>query len=243
MDNNFLNSFSFSGEEAANYLTVFLKKLIDSGIDVNSKEEFKKGIYSIFNVELYNMPDLNSKDYIFASNHVSDFDAIILGLLHDKIKILAKKEWVDNEKLMSFLSKYYDLMGVDRKSSGDMTKALINLSKYLKNEASPKHILIFPQGTISDINNNSIDRISNGVFGLSYLTKKTILPIFLEQPSMTDKTRIVFGDEISINDKEDHRKEWMEVIIGLQDKLNPHPRTPKLSNKHLNNNKKGDPFF
>lgn len=34
------------------------------------------------------MPDLDCKDYIIASNHLSDFDAIILGLLHDNIRIL-----------------------------------------------------------------------------------------------------------------------------------------------------------
>ena len=243
MDSNYFESFSISGEEAANYLKVLLQKLIDLGVDINNKGEIKKGIYKLFNVELYNMPDLNSKDYIIASNHISDFDAIILGLLHDKIRILSKKEWVENEKLMSFVSKHYDLVGVDRKSSGDMTKALINLSKYLKNESSPKHVLIFPQGTISDINSNSIDRISNGIFSLSYLTQKTILPIFLEQPSMTDRTRIVFGNEIAINNKEDHRMEWIEELKVLQKKLDPLPRNPKLSYKHLNNNKIGDPYF
>ncbi len=239
MDNN----FSFSGEEAADYLKEFLQKLIDLGVDINNKGEIRKSIYKLFNVELYNMPDLNSKDYIIASNHVSDFDAIILGLLHDNIRILSKKEWVENEKLMSFVSKYYDLIGVDRKSSGNMTKALIDLSKYLKNVSSPKHVLIFPQGTISDINSNSIDRISNGIFSLSYLTQKPILPIFLEQPSLTDRTRIIFGNEITIDNKEDHRNEWIEELKVLQKKLNPLPRNPKLSYKHLNNNKIGDPYF
>lgn len=239
MDDN----FSFSGEEAENFLKVFLEKLIDTGVDINNKRETKEGIYKLFNVELYNMPDLNCKDYIIAPNHVSDFDAIILGLLHDNIRILSKKEWVENEKLMSFVSKYYDLIGVNRNSSGDMTKALINLTKYLKNVTTPKHVLIFPQGTISDINNNSIDRIYNGIFSLSYLTQKTILPIFLEQPSMNDKTRIVFGKEIIIDNKEDHRNEWIEELKVLQKTLDPLPRNPKLSFKHLNNNKKGDPYF
>lgn len=239
MDNN----FSFSGEDAANYLEVFLQKLIDSGVDIYNKEDFKKGIFKLFNIELHNMPDLDSKDYILASNHVSDFDAVILGLLHDKIRILSKNEWVENKKLMSFLSKYYDLIGVNRNSSGDMTKALISLTKYLKNAASPKHVLIFPQGTISDINNNSIDRIYNGIFSLSYLTQKTILPIFLEQPSMTDRTRIVFGNEIIIGDREDHRNEWIEELKMMQKTLDPLPRTPQLSYKHLNNNRIGDPFF
>jgi 1-acyl-sn-glycerol-3-phosphate acyltransferase len=237
------NSFSFSGEDAASYLEVFLQKLIDLGVDINNKDDYKKGIFQLFNVELHNMPDLDSKDYIIASNHVSDFDAIILGLLHVNIRILSKKEWVENEKLMSFVTKYYDLIGVDRNSSGDMTKALMNLNKYLKTASSPKHVLIFPQGTISDINNNSIDRIYNGIFSLSYLTQKPILPIFLEQPSMTDKTRIVFGNEMMIENKEDHRNEWIEELKTLQKTLDPLPRTPNLSYKHLNNNKIGEPFF
>jgi 1-acyl-sn-glycerol-3-phosphate acyltransferase len=237
------NNFSFSGEDATSYLEVFLQKLIDLGVDINNKEDYKKGIFKLFNVELHNMPDLERKDYIIASNHLSDFDAIILGLLHDNIRILSKKEWVENKKLMSFVSKYYDLVGVNRNSSGDMTNALINLTKYLKNVSSSRHVLIFPQGTISDINNNSIDRIYNGIFSLSYLTQKTILPIYLEQPSMTDKTRIVFGNEITIDNKEDHRNEWLEELKILQTTLDPLPRTPNLSYKHLNNNKIGDPFF
>lgn len=237
------DTLSFSGAEAAEYLKVFLQNLIDLGVDINNRDEYKEGVFKLFHVELHNMPDLDGKDYILGSNHISDFDAVILGLLHDSIRILSKKEWVDNEGIMSFLSKYYDLVGVDRKSSGDMTKTLINLSKYLKNASSPKHVLIFPQGTISDINNNSIDRIYNGIFGLSYLTQKPILPIFIEQPSMTAPTRIIFGKELVIYDKEDHRIEWMEELKTLQKQLDPPPRTPKLSYKHLNNNKIGDPFF
>lgn len=237
------NTLSFSGEEAADYLKVFLQNLIDLGVDINNKEDYKEGVFKFFKVELHNMPDLNSKDYILASNHVSDFDAVILGLLHDNIRILSKKEWVMNEELMSFVSKYYNLLGVDRKSSSDMTKSLMDLTKYLKNTASPKHVLIFPQGTISDINHNSIDRISNGIFSLSLLTQKPILPIYLEQPSMTDRTRIIFGEEITISNKEDHRREWIEELIAMQKKLDPPPRAPKLSDKHRNNNKPGDPYF
>ncbi len=237
------DNLSFSGEEAANYVKVFVQKLINLGVDISKKEEVKDGIFNIFQVELHNMPDLSKNDYILASNHISDFDAIILGLLHDNIRILSKKEWVENQTLMSFMSKYYDVIGVDRKSSGDMTKALIDLTKYLKNTISPKHILLFPQGTISDINHNSVDRISKGIFSLSLLTNKPILPIYLEQPSMTDKTRIIFGNEIIIQDKEDHRRDWMDELINLQTKLTPPARTPKLSYKHANNNKIGDPYF
>lgn len=237
------NNLSFSGEEAANYLNEFLQKLMGLGVDIHNKVEMKRGIYELFQVELYNMPDLNGKDYIIASNHVSDFDAIILGLLHDNIRILSKKEWVDNEKLMSFVSRHYDIIGVDRTSSGDMTKALIELSRYLKNTPSPKHVLIFPQGTISDINKNSEDRISKGIFSLSFLTGKPILPVYLEQPSLTDRTRIVFGEEMVIRNKEDHRIEWIDALRSIQNLLSPPSRKPLLSEKHSNNNKKGDPYF
>ena len=237
------NTLSFSGEDATSYLETFLRKLIALGVNIDSKKDIKKGVFKLFNVELHNMPDLDGKDYILASNHVSDFDAIILGLLHDNIKILSKKEWVENKKVMSFVSKYYNLLGVNRNSSGDMAKALMCISKYLKNTPSPKHVLIFPQGTISDINNSSIDRVYNGIFSLSYLLKKPILPIFLEQPSMTDKTRIVFGNEMLITNKDDHRMEWIKELKLLQNTLDPLPRTPILSYKHLNNNKIGEPYF
>jgi len=41
------NNFSFSGKDATNYLEVFLQKLIDLGVDINNKGDFKKGIVAL----------------------------------------------------------------------------------------------------------------------------------------------------------------------------------------------------
>ncbi len=43
---------------------------------------------------------------------------------------------------------------------------------------------------------------------------------------MTDRTRIVFGNEITIDNKEDHRNQWIEELKILQKTLDPLPRTP-----------------
>ncbi len=236
-------TYSFSPDNTAAIFTGFAEILAGMGLSITKSEDLKTGFEKLFNIEYINLPNLNTKSYIIAPNHVSDFDALILGLLHCQIKVMAKKEWVENPQLMQFLSLHYDLVGIDRTSKMSQARALVSFIKYL---ATPgvHHILTFPQGTISNINNNGVGRIQNGVFTMAARANVPVLPVFIEQPSLETATRIVFGGPMPIPaEGEDCRLAWQESIIALQNSLMPPARRPVLSEKHANNNNPGDKYF
>jgi len=238
------DTYSFKSEEIPNVLKTLSQLLAERGLDIRDSAQLKKGLEQLFHIEYYNMPDFTKQNYIITSNHISDFDALILGLLADNIKILAKNEWVENRELMSIAGLHYDLVGIDRDSKTNQAKALLQLIKHLHGKTPTRHIVIFPQGTISDINKNSVDRIQLGIFSLSTRTKTPILPIYIEQPNFYHPTRIVFGKPMAIPEKkQDYRELWQREIIALQDSLTPPARVPSLTQKHANNNKKGELFF
>ena len=189
------------------------------------------------------MPDLDNNRFIFTPNHVSDFDAIVLGLLHPKIRIASKDDWTNNEKLRKFLDIHYDLYGFDRKSLQSLHVLLKDSIKYFNDSDENKHFLVFSQGTISNFNNNSLERISTFAQKLSNNTDVPIVNMFVEQVSIYHPTRIVFDEPMKLSKKDDFRKIWLEREKIMQDKLIPPARLPNLSHKHANNNKPGDPFF
>jgi hypothetical protein len=247
-------NYSFSGAEAVQYLKNnlfdYFKK---AGLNPHITEEWKKGIFDLFNIKVISLPDLDKQNYLILSNHLSDFDAIILGLLHPKIRIVAKIGWATNKELMDFLSLHYNIVGIFRDSeieklNGEERKEAeehnikinINSYKYLKNTG---HLLVFPQGTISDINKNSKERVNPSFARIAAATKKSVINIFLEYPGTDGETRIICGEPYEITGRNlDYRQVWLDNIIALQNKLD-NVRKPVLSEKHSLNNKPGEPFF
>ncbi len=237
-------TYSFDSAKIVEYLSELIKMLTDMGVDITNRRQLKEGFEKLFHIEYCNFPDLDERGYILAPNHVSDFDALILGLVHKDIKIMSKIAWVENAKLMEFLSIHYDLIGIDRDSKVNQARALVALIQYLRSPSQARHVLIFPQGTISDINRNSIERVQSGVFALSTKSDTPVLPVYVEQPNFRHPTRIVFGEPMDIPArKQDCRELWREKIISLQNSLIPIARPPILTEKHANNNKPADPFF
>ena len=249
---------SFSGTEAENLLRNVLRYFEKAGLDPYVTAEWKKGIFKLFGVETINLPDLDGQSYILSSNHISDFDAVILGLLHPNIRIIAKMGWASNKKLMDFLGLHYDIVGIYRdfeieKLDGVAKEAAkkhnyrvtIEALKYLKDDEEPRHLLIFPQGTISDVNRNSKERVNPGFAKIAFAAKGKVVNIFTEYPDMGGggSTRVVCGEPYEVKERNfDYRQPWLEGVISLQNKLD-NVREPILSDRHLNNNKPGDPFF
>lgn len=244
LSNDAGQTYSFGSAEAEQILRELVRLLAGLGVDVRDKKQLKQGYDELFNIEYHNLPDMTERGYILAPNHISDFDALILGAGCDNIKIMAKKEWVDNEDLMQFLGPNYDLVGIDRKSKVSQARAMVDIIKHLTAPGPAAHALIFPQGTISDVNKNSVERVQPGVFALAGKAGTPVLPVYIEQPNFTHPTRIVFGSPMPVPQRrEDCRARWMEAVIGLQNGLVPPARPPVLTEKHANNNKPGDPFF
>ena len=237
------NTYAFDEESSVKTNRVLLEIIKDMGLNPMRTEELRKGIMFLFNIEILNMPDLDNNRFIFTPNHVSDFDAIILGLLHPKIRIVAKSDWTNNEKLKPFLDMHYDLYGFDRTSLQSLRGLIADSVNYFNKSNENRHYLIFSQGTISDFNNNSLERISSVAQKISNKTDVPIVNVFVEQVSIYQPTRIVFDEPVKLSEKDDFRKIWLEREAAMQKMLVPPARLPRLLYKHANNNKPDDPFF
>lgn len=84
------STYVFNNETSVAGIGVLLEVIKDMGLDPMKTEDLREGIMFLFNIEMVNMPDLENHRFIFTPNHVSDLDAIILGLLHPKIRIVSK---------------------------------------------------------------------------------------------------------------------------------------------------------
>lgn len=202
----------------------------------------------LYRVVEYNKPDLSDKSYILAPNHVSDADGPVIWTHNDSIRIMAKKECFRNKLFGRFLTKL-DIVPVDRdkKNGAEIREAIRYLSQ------KERHLfMMFPQGTISDINKNALSRIKRGAFYLSAATHTPILPVFIEQPRLFRKSRVVYGEAFTVEDIHDekgqidkeklvpYRRLWQEKILELQAaaqaKENRPVRQLKLKEQHRNNN-------
>jgi len=234
---------SFNGSEAIKTLKELFRGFKKAGINPYITQKWKKGIFRLFGVTATNLPDFNRKNLILLPNHISDFDAVILGLLHPRIRIIAKKEWTDNSELMELLNLHYHIVGVDRSSQNDNIGILKSSIKYLKDHSQVRHLLIFPQGTISDINKNSTERVNPGFAKLAMASQTDIVTMFTEYPGTDGPTRIICGDPHPVTDPGlDYRQIWLDEVIALQNSLN-NVREPVLSKKHSLNNNPDEPYF
>jgi len=237
------HTYAFSTETCVEGMTALIGVIKGMGLDPMNTADFKKGIMALFNVEVVNMPDLDNNRYILAPNHVSDFDAVLLGLFHSKIRIVAKTDWTENPALAKFLGTHYDLYGIDRTSAASLVKLMKDAVSYFNDSEENRHFLVFCQGTISDFNNNGLERIVKVPQVLQGMTGVSIVNVFVEQVSLYETTRIVFDEPMMLVKENDFREVWLERQAVLQNSLNPVARRPKLTVKHANNNKPSEAFF
>ena len=248
--------FSFSGAEAVDAKNKLFEYFRQAGLDPLNTAQWKEGIFRLFDIETVNLPNFSENNYILAPNHISDFDAVILGLLSPGIRIISKIGWAANEELMGFLRLHYDIIGIYRDYDIDALdddkkkeakkhnyNVTIDALKYLKGADKGRHLLIFPQGTISDVNHNSKERVNLGFVKMAFAAKADVVNIFTEYPDISGKTRIVCGTPYTISDRNhDYRQVWLDSVIALQNSLNG-VRKPILSEKHAQNNNPSEPYF
>ena len=185
--------------------------------------------------------------YILCPNHVSDADGPVMWTHNNNIRILAKKECFQHKFMAVFLNMI-DVVKIDRDRHNGVE--LLEAIDYFK-DGKNKLFMLFPQGTISDLNKNKLSRIKSGAFFISAKANVPIVPVFLEQPRPFKKTRVVYGSPIYMEgavvdgkvDKkvlEKYRAQWQQEVFKLQDmatKFESRPiRKLKLKPKHQNNN-------
>lgn len=204
-------------------------------------------INGLYRVKEYNKPNLTDGSYILCPNHVSDADGPVIWSHNNNIRILAKKECFKHKWMALFLN-FVDVVKIDRDRHNGVE--LLEAIDYFK-DGKNKLFMLFPQGTISDLNKNKLSRIKSGAFFISAKTNVPIVPIFLEQPRFFRKTRVVYGKPMYmegavVNGKVDkkvlekYRLQWQQEVFKLQDmatKFEDRPiRKLKLKPKHQNNN-------
>ena len=257
MERNANTPHSFNQDEAVAYKKVLMQYFEQAGLNPYDREQWKQGIFQLFGIQFVNMPNLNAQNYVLSCNHISDFDALYLGLMHPGIRIISKIGWASNRDLMDFLELHYNIVGIYRESEIENLdteakkaakehnyKVTVDAVKYLKNTDEARHLLIFPQGTISDINRNSKERINPGFAKIAHATKSRVINIFAEYPDLRGgTTRIIFGEPYAVTDRNfDCRQPWVDSVIALQNSLD-NLRQPIFSEKHLYNNNPNEAFF
>lgn len=204
-------------------------------------------INALYRVKEYNKPNLTDGSYILCPNHVSDADGPVIWSHNNNIRILAKKECFKHKWMALFLN-FVDVVKIDRDRHNGVE--LMEAIDYFK-DGKNKLFMLFPQGTISDLNKNKLSRIKSGAFFISAKTNVPIVPIFLEQPRFFRKTRVVYGEPMYmegavVNGKVDkkvlekYRLQWQQEVFKLQDMATKFENRPirklKLKPKHQNNN-------
>ena len=210
------NTVVLDDESSVDCMGMLLQVIRDMGLNPMKTEDLTCGLMDLFNVEVINMPDMDANRFILAPNHVSEFDALSLGLLHPRIRIVSKRAWTDNTRLRQYLERHYDLCGLNRASMASLRHVMRESIRYFLEDDACKHYLVFSQGTISDFNHNSPERVSSIAQQVASKTAVPIVVVFVEQVSIDHPTRIVFDAPRVITQSDDFRRIWLEREAALQ---------------------------
>ncbi|MDF2538453.1 MAG: Acyltransferase [Herbinix sp.] len=200
--------------------------------------EIKKMLLKAYNLRAYNVPeDFSTTSFIIATNHLTDSDAPLIischyelmhqfNDTHPELFVFAKENCFNGVSIpieLAPILEFENVYGVDRNSFGGSMAAIKTAQKWFIEGEKPKHYLIFPQGTIYDINKDSIEDIERGAFWLARLLDIPVLPAFIEQAVEGAENRLVFGKPIFIpkgcRDFDDYKKIWLGRIIEAQNEL------------------------
>jgi len=201
----------------------------------------------------YNKEKLKKMSCILCPNHTSDWDGPVIWSSFDNIRIMAKKECFKNPIVGKFLNNI-NIVSFDRQQHN--ATGIRQASNYLfSNSKIGDKFMLFPQGTISDINKNTVNRVQQGAFVIAFYSNTPIVPVFIEQPRVFKKSMIVYGEPLLIKEKDickedskriDRKKlkklrlKWLKTVLFLQKEAEELSgksiRKLKLSKKHANNN-------
>lgn len=200
--------------------------------------EAKKMLLKSYNFKAYHVPeDITTTSYIISTNHLTDSDAPLImsyyyELMHPykntypELFVFAKEDCfngVSIPKELNPILEFEKVFAVDRKSSGGSITAVKTAEKWFMEGEKPKHFLIFPQGTIYDINKDTVEDIERGAFWLARLLGIPVLPAFIEQAVEGAENRFVFGKPIFIpkdcRNLDNYKKIWLERVIEAQNEL------------------------
>ena len=236
------NASSLFNEEAEREIL----KIIDQPEKLRNKLiEIKQMLIKTYHFTAYNTPvNFTTSSYIIASNHLTDSDApLIMSFYYEQMHtvrasypqlfVFAKENCFNGvsipKELMPIL-EMEKIISVDRKSFGGSMAAMRTAKKWFSEGEKPKHFLIFAQGTIFDINQDSVEDIEQGAFWLARMLGVPVLPAFIEQAVEGENNRLIFGKPIYITkdcrDLDEPKQEWLQRVIAAQHELETLTGTP-----------------
>lgn len=200
--------------------------------------EIKKALLDAYHFTAWNLPeDFTTAPYVIATNHLTDSDAPLIISYHDQVMrpvlevepelfVFAKENCFNGvsipKELVPVLEKE-KVIAVDRTSLNGSMKAMRAAKNWFAEGGQPKHFLIFPQGTIYDINKDRAEDIEQGAFWLGRMLGIPVLPAFIEQAVEGAENRIVFGQPIHVppdcRNFDGHKQLWLERVIDAQNQL------------------------
>jgi len=223
---------SYTTTQAATIFEQLCRIYNKLGLDVGCRADFFKGICHIFNIELVNMGNYEQGRYVFAPNHVSEFDGVIYGTIIPNMLVVAKSDWISNPHLNSFTEKLFPIVSLIRKDGSSGMNVLRKCVAHLK-KTQDSAVTIFVQQTIVDIDITTPEDIASGAYYIAQKASAKVIPVYSEQVSAESPTRIVFGEPIECADKEDFGKAWLERELAMRDSItSPAARPPMLCEKH-----------
>ena len=143
-----------------------------------------------------NLKELKKKPAIFAMNHKSNMDAVLLAVnTWEKKYYLAKKELFKNKFVGGILKRLGDVK-IDR--DGTDLGAIKNCLKILK---SNKKLLIFPEGTRVKGEDMTMGEVKHGTAMFAIKAKVPIVPIYISRkPKAFHKTVITYGKPFTLEE-------------------------------------------
>ncbi len=156
---------------------------------------------------------------IIASNHKSNMDAILLAShTWEKKYYLAKKELFEKKVKASFL-KSFGGISVDRQAND--VGAIKECLKVLKKN---KKLVIFPEGTRTNNEDQSLGQVKQGVAMFAIKAKVPVVPMFIvKKPKVFRFNRVYFGQPFTLEEFYDKKLTAEELELAtakVAEKLN-----------------------
>lgn len=161
--------------------------------------------------------------YILVSNHLSNYDCILIGCITIRpVHFLAKKELLDKKILGTILR----LMGIVRVDRGAQNQdAIVSAIDALNND---KIVCVFPEGTTNKKRETLILPFKFGAVSFAYKSGKPIIPcaILKKAKIFSYRNKIIVGEPFYVKDDnlEKANKELEQIIINLLKKGNKNER-------------------
>ncbi len=223
---------SYTTAQAAAILKQIFEITASMGLDPWKRADFFEGARRIFNIRFINMGDYEHGRYIFVPNHVTEFDGLLFGTMLPDMLVVAKSDWGSNPQLNEFINRLFEIVCLIRKDNASGIRVIRKCIDHLK-AAEDSAVTVFVQQTIADIEITTPGDVASGVCYIAKKASAQIIPVYSEQVSPKYPTRIVFGDPITCEDKDDFGAAWLKAEYDLRACISDPPaRPPVLTEKH-----------